>query len=75
MKRAVVLCNKRLQEVEDEDRTLLEYANFLHTKIKDYDSLIVQLKNEVEQMKRRNAKKYKMIEEKIRDAHLLREKA
>ncbi len=33
-------CDKRIRELDKEDRSLLEYASFLHSKIKDYNMLL-----------------------------------
>ena len=39
-------CEERIEKVHDEDKSLIEYAKFLHRKITEYDRLIKNYKME-----------------------------
>jgi hypothetical protein len=39
-KKSLDLCTDRVDEIHKEDKSLIEYASFLHLKLKEYDTLI-----------------------------------
>ncbi len=56
MCKSLHLCDKRLAQVVDEDRSLLEYAAFLRQKEDEYESILNQLQAEVSIHQRKNEK-------------------
>ena len=57
------MCEKRLSQVVDEDRSLLEYAAFLREKQEEYESIMNQMQSEVSISQRKNEKLTKVIQE------------
>eukprot|EP00347_Sterkiella_histriomuscorum_P005839 403355073 len=62
-RKSLEMCIERLNKVHQEDGQLIEYAAFLHQKLKDLESLIFQLKQEVQKKKKYNDKKTHQIED------------
>jgi len=70
-KKAIDLCQKRLGEVRQEDKSLLEYVAFLREKTEEYESVTTQLKAEMQIAQKKNEKaekEVKKIRKEINDA-------
>ena len=61
--KSLQMCEKRLSQVVDEDRSLLEYAAFLREKQEEYESIMNQMQSEVSISQRKNEKLTKVIQE------------
>ena len=61
MCKSLQLCDKRLDQVVEEDRSLLEYVAFLRQKEDEYESIINQLQAEVSIHQKKNEKLTNLI--------------
>ncbi|CDW74117.1 polycystic kidney disease 2-like 1 [Stylonychia lemnae] len=65
-RKSVEMCQLRLNTINDEDESLIQYAGYLHQKLKDCESILLQLKQELAKKQKANEKL-----EKERDLRIL----
>lgn len=53
-KKSLELCIERVDDIHTEDKSLIQYASFLHAKLKEYDTLIQMQKMELEVREKEN---------------------
>lgn len=75
MCKSVQLCDKRLTQVVDEDRSLLEYAAFLRQKEDEYESIMNQLQAEVSIHQRKNEKLTNVISDQSQELKQIKRQA
>ena len=61
MRKSIEFCDERLDNVAKEDQSLIEYTVFMHAKFKEYESMLQQLKNELQKKKKNNKKLHKQV--------------
>ena len=63
IKCSLEMCNQRIHDIYQEDSQIASYAAFLHGRIKEYDSQLFQLKNEVAKKTKQNERRGEKVKE------------